>query len=99
MMKMMSGVVASFGVVTAGEQGRVNNRGGDFGNFFLLMQLMTMMCDGELGCNRGMRAAVGDREGTRLQSWWGTSPAQEKGRGSQIVQVRMRTKFERKIGC
>jgi len=71
MMKMMSGVVASFGVVTAGEQGRVNNRGGDFGNFFLLMQLMTMMCDGELGCNRGMRAAVGDREGTRLQSWWG----------------------------
>ena len=36
MMKMMSGVVASFGVVTAGEQGRVNNRGGVFGNFFLL---------------------------------------------------------------
>ena len=36
MMKMMSGVVASVGVVTAGEQGRVNNRGGVFGNFFLL---------------------------------------------------------------
>jgi hypothetical protein len=36
MMKMMGGLVASFGVVAAGVQGCVDNGGGALGNFFLL---------------------------------------------------------------